>query len=154
SQPSRGAAVPRSRPRTAPREQQPIPGTVCAAVGRASRPRGSRRFQRSVSTGSCRVLDGAGRLRARGGRGRDPMRTLYIVGAVAVSALAVGGCSRVQGVDPKPVRPVKAQAVAAAPATGSVKYSASIEAFEQVTLAFKSSGYVDDLMRRAGADGR
>src|SRR5262249_12303645 len=37
---------------------------------------------------------------------------------------------------------------------GGVRYSASIEPFEQITLAFKSSGYVDELLRRTGADGR
>jgi RND family efflux transporter MFP subunit len=35
-----------------------------------------------------------------------------------------------------------------------VRYSATIEAFDQVTLAFKTTGYVDDLLRRTGADGR
>jgi multidrug efflux system membrane fusion protein len=35
-----------------------------------------------------------------------------------------------------------------------VRYSASIEPFEQVSLAFKASGYVDALLRRNGADGR
>ena len=38
--------------------------------------------------------------------------------------------------------------------TPGLRYSASIEAFEQVPLAFKATGYVDDLLRRSGADGR
>jgi multidrug efflux system membrane fusion protein len=41
----------------------------------------------------------------------------------------------------------------AAPAPG-VRYSATIEPFEQVTLAFKASGYVDQILRRNGSDGR
>jgi multidrug efflux system membrane fusion protein len=81
------------------------------------------------------------------------MRTVHIAGAITLAALAAG-CSNVQGVEPKPARPVKAQPVAAAPAAASVRYSASIEPFEQVTLAFKSSGYVDEILRRPGADGR
>jgi multidrug efflux system membrane fusion protein len=81
------------------------------------------------------------------------MRTVYIAGAITVAALTAG-CSNVQGVEPKPARPVKAQPVAAAPAAATVRYSASVEPFEQVTLAFKSSGYVDEILRRPGADGR
>ena len=34
------------------------------------------------------------------------------------------------------------------------RYSASIEPYEQVTLAFKSSGYVRDIKKVRGADGR
>ena len=81
------------------------------------------------------------------------MRTLYYAGAITLAALAAG-CSSVQGVEPKPARPVKTQPVAAAPAAATIRYSASIEAFEQVTLSFKSSGYVDEILRRPGADGR
>jgi RND family efflux transporter MFP subunit len=64
------------------------------------------------------------------------------------------GCTRVEGRETKPARPVKAQAASPAPAAAAIRYSASIEAFEQVTLAFKSSGYVDTVLRRTGADGR
>jgi RND family efflux transporter MFP subunit len=50
--------------------------------------------------------------------------------------------------------PVKTHTVAAAPAPPAVRYSASIEAREQVSLAFKTSGYIDLVLRRPGADGR
>jgi multidrug efflux system membrane fusion protein len=81
------------------------------------------------------------------------MRTLLIVGFVAAAGAAIG-CSRAQGIEPQPPRPVKAQPVTVAPRPGGIRYSASIEPFEQVSLAFKTSGYVDDLLVRAGADGR
>jgi RND family efflux transporter MFP subunit len=81
------------------------------------------------------------------------MRTLQIAGVIAAGSFAAG-CSSAQGVEPKPARPVKVQAVTTAPPQAGIRYSASIEPYEQVTLAFKSSGYVDDLLRRKGADGR
>lgn len=76
-----------------------------------------------------------------------------ILGLIAVGSLATG-CTKAQGTEPKPPRPVKAQAVAMAPADTAVRYSATIEAFQQVPLAFKASGYIDDLAERRGADGR
>jgi RND family efflux transporter MFP subunit len=84
------------------------------------------------------------------------MRTSTLMSVVAVleAATLAAGCSKAQGVEPKPARPVKVQAVAAAPLQSAVRYSATIEPYEQVPLAFKSSGYVDELLRRNGADGR
>ena len=81
------------------------------------------------------------------------MRTLQIVAAIAAGC-AAAACSRAQGTEPQPPRPVKTQVVATAPPSAGIRYSASIEPFEQMSLAFKSSGYVDELLRRAGADGR
>jgi multidrug efflux system membrane fusion protein len=81
------------------------------------------------------------------------MRTYPILGLILTAALAAA-CSSVQGKEEQPARPVKAEAIAPAPAQGGVRYSASIEPFEQVSLAFKSSGYVDELLRKKGADGR
>jgi multidrug efflux system membrane fusion protein len=76
-----------------------------------------------------------------------------VVCAVAAASLAAA-CTKAQGVEPKPARPVRVQAVEPAPPQSAIRYSASIEPFEQVTLSFKSSGYIDDLLRRPGADGR
>src|SRR5262245_38414615 len=81
------------------------------------------------------------------------MRTLCFAGAITLAVIAAG-CSNVQGIEAKPARPVKAQPVGAAPAAATIRYSASIEPFEQVMLSFKSSGYVDEILRRPGADGR
>jgi multidrug efflux system membrane fusion protein len=80
-------------------------------------------------------------------------KSISILGAVAAAALA-GACSEVNGIEAKAARPVRVQAVAAAPAASGVRYSATIEAFQEVPLAFKASGYVDDVVRRQGADGR
>jgi RND family efflux transporter MFP subunit len=82
--------------------------------------------------------------------------TKFLRSVLAVTA-GVGltaGCTKVQTTEAPPPRPVRAQAVAAAPPQGAVRYSATIEPFQQVPLAFKASGYVADVVRRNGADGR
>jgi RND family efflux transporter MFP subunit len=82
------------------------------------------------------------------------MRTPSLVVAVVAAGALASGCSKPQAAEPKPAHPVRTHVVtAAAPETG-VRYSASIEAFEQVTLSFKASGYVDSMLQRRGADGR
>jgi RND family efflux transporter MFP subunit len=80
------------------------------------------------------------------------MKMLNVVLTAAAASLAAG-CTVAQGDDARPPRPVKVQAVVMATAPAGVRYSATIEPLQQVTLAFKASGYVDDLVRRRGADG-
>jgi len=82
------------------------------------------------------------------------MKPLNVVITLAAAALAAAGCTSVHGEAPKAARPVKAQAVTLSTPSVAVRYSAAIEPFEQVPLAFKASGYVDDVRRQAGADGR
>ena len=82
------------------------------------------------------------------------MKPLKVVITLAAAALTAAGCSSVHGEAPKAARPVKAQAVTLSTPSVAVRYSAAIEPFEQVPLAFKASGYVDDVRRQAGADGR
>jgi RND family efflux transporter MFP subunit len=82
------------------------------------------------------------------------MRTTGLFVAMAALGTLTSACSQPQAAEPKAARPVRTQAVAQAAPELDVRYSASIEAFEQVTMSFKASGYVDDLLRRNGADGR
>ena len=82
------------------------------------------------------------------------MKTLMVVLAVLAGASLSVGCSKAQGLEAKPARPVKAQTVAPAPPQAGVRYSATIEPFDQVPLAFKASGYIADLLQRSGGDGR
>lgn len=82
------------------------------------------------------------------------MKPLNVLIALSAAALAAAGCTNVRGEEPKAARPVKAQAVTLSTPSVAVRYSAAIEPFEQVPLAFKASGYVDDVRRQAGADGR
>jgi multidrug efflux system membrane fusion protein len=70
------------------------------------------------------------------------------LGLVA-SAVACHGAK-----EEKPARPVRVEQVATeTPATG-LRYSASIQAYEQVQLAFKAGGYVRELQQLRGHDGR
>lgn len=73
---------------------------------------------------------------------------------VLAAALTLQACTTAESKEIKPARPVKTMAVTAAEAAQAIRYSATIEAFEQVPLSFKTSGYVDELLRRRGADGR
>jgi RND family efflux transporter MFP subunit len=82
------------------------------------------------------------------------MKTTTIVCGVLVSAALAAGCTRIQGEEAPTPQPVRAAAVAPAPAPSGVRYSATIEPYEQVSLAFKTSGYVDHVLVRRGADGR
>jgi RND family efflux transporter MFP subunit len=77
-----------------------------------------------------------------------------LIVAIAALGTLASGCSKPQAAEPKAARPVKIQAVTPTLPEIGVRYSASIEAFDQVTLAFKASGYVDEVLRRSGADGR
>jgi RND family efflux transporter MFP subunit len=82
------------------------------------------------------------------------MRPLkFTAAAIVASVLASAACSRVEGTEVKPARPVKVQAVAHAPAPAGVRYSASVEPFQEVPLAFRASGYVTYLAQQRGADG-
>jgi multidrug efflux system membrane fusion protein len=68
---------------------------------------------------------------------------------VAVAAL---GCSRPAA--KKPSRPVRVETVSTHAAGSGLRYSASIQPYEQVQLAFKVSGYVRELLQVRGPDGR
>jgi multidrug efflux system membrane fusion protein len=82
------------------------------------------------------------------------MRTQITVVVMLAAGCAAGGCSTPHASEPRAPQPVRTALAAMAPAQPAVRYSASIEPFEQVSLAFKASGYVDTLLQRPGADGR
>jgi RND family efflux transporter MFP subunit len=82
------------------------------------------------------------------------MRTHTMVAALVVMAPLASGCTKPQASERQPAQPVKTQVVSATAPQAETRYSASIEAFEQVALSFKANGYVDDVLRRRGADGR
>lgn len=75
------------------------------------------------------------------------------VAAILFNATLFVGCGQETSVE-KPPTPVRVAAAAAYEASGGLRYSANISAFTQVSLAFKSSGYVDHIAERKGADGR
>jgi RND family efflux transporter MFP subunit len=54
----------------------------------------------------------------------------------------------------KPITPVRVSSVSNLDTSSGYRYSANITAYTQVSLAFKSGGYVDSIQQRKGADGR
>lgn len=82
------------------------------------------------------------------------MNAMTTVCGVLLAAGLAAGCSKVEGEEARAPQPVRVATVSEAPAPAGVRYSATIEAFEQVSLAFKNSGYVDAVLQRRGADGR
>jgi RND family efflux transporter MFP subunit len=91
------------------------------------------------------------------------MRTLSIVryaALVALAASAAAGCTKAAAtalegtaLENGAPQPVKAAEVAMAAAPTGVRYSATIEPAQQVTLSFKASGYVDAVLQRATPGG-
>ena len=80
------------------------------------------------------------------------LSSLMAIGGV----LAAAGCTRVQGntaedTPPRPVKVLKASPLEPQP---RVRYSVSIQPYEQVPLAFKASGYVAEIEQRRAVDGR
>lgn len=69
-----------------------------------------------------------------------------------LAALLGAGCKAVP-VPSKPPRPVKVETVELNAAAGGLRYSATIQPQTQVTLAFKISGYIEQLLQRRGLDG-
>jgi len=76
---------------------------------------------------------------------------IFVFALLAVAAFALS-CSRETTTTP-PI-PIRATSVGTFEGSGGIRYSANINAFTQVTLSFKSAGYVDNIAQRKGADGR
>ena len=72
---------------------------------------------------------------------------------VALIAAFTAGCKHGERIasDPTPVHVSPAGTLVE---SGGLRYSANVEAITQVTLAFKSAGFVDRIVQRKGADGR
>jgi len=83
------------------------------------------------------------------------MKTQFAqVMAGVACALALAGCSSETKAPEKEPLPVHVATVGPQGEQARARYSASIEPYEQVTLAFKSSGYVRDIKQVRGVDGR
>jgi multidrug efflux system membrane fusion protein len=81
------------------------------------------------------------------------MRNLNHAFALSLGAAAAAlACTRTA--PEKPSRPVRVETVATQAAGSGLRYSASIQPYEQVRLAFKAGGYVRELLQRRAADGR
>jgi multidrug efflux pump subunit AcrA (membrane-fusion protein) len=77
------------------------------------------------------------------------------LGFVVSAAILTGGCaSRAANDEARSPTPVRLVAVESSSSAGSTAYSAVITPNAQVDLAFRVSGYVVDIHRTTGADGR
>jgi RND family efflux transporter MFP subunit len=86
-----------------------------------------------------------------------PGRRLCLILALLVCLATLGwqsGCESPKKALERAPLPVAVAAVEEYSGNEGVNYSASIVPYEQVSLAFKSGGYVTSILQRAGADGR
>jgi RND family efflux transporter MFP subunit len=82
------------------------------------------------------------------------MTKFTILLAFAGIAAVAGACREVHGETAPPPRPVKIAPVRPIQQPAGIRYAVSIQPREQISLAFKTSGYVDAVQQRRGADGR
>ncbi|MGO8880896.1 MAG: efflux RND transporter periplasmic adaptor subunit [Desulfomonilaceae bacterium] len=82
---------------------------------------------------------------------RFVFRHAVTIGLIA-AFWAVAGCSKKESFEKPPI-PVKVQTVTAALPAAGLKYSATLVPREQVNLAFKVGGYVEDILKLPGPDG-
>ncbi len=83
---------------------------------------------------------------------RSVFRRAVTVGLIAAWC-AVAGCSKKETFVKPPI-PVKVQRIASALPEAGLKYSATLGPREQVNLAFKVGGYVDEILKIPGPDGK
>ena len=84
------------------------------------------------------------------------MRSKVLLVPVALfltSCIFLGGCSKEKPLEPA-IQTVRAGVVEQIQPDASERYSASVEAFAKVDLAFKSGGIVEGILQVRGADGR
>ncbi|HKS09830.1 MAG TPA: efflux RND transporter periplasmic adaptor subunit [Pyrinomonadaceae bacterium] len=75
------------------------------------------------------------------------------VAILVLTSLVLAGCAK-ETAKPKAAKPVKVKAVESHSAANNVRYSASIRPAAQVEVAFKVSGYVDDIAREKDPAGQ
>jgi RND family efflux transporter MFP subunit len=79
-------------------------------------------------------------------------RTLPLITAILAAGM-LSGCREQQLIE-KSARPVRVQAVEQQGSQTRARYTANIAPYEQLALAFRTSGYVREVRQVQGADGR
>ena len=83
---------------------------------------------------------------------RSNSKRSFISAGWLLAALS-GACGHEETPTRQPT-PVRVGAAGNLRESGGLRYSANIDAFTEVSLSFKSAGYVDHILERKGADGR
>jgi RND family efflux transporter MFP subunit len=81
------------------------------------------------------------------------MNRRLVLTAAAAAALALTAACGHEAAPKTEATPVRVVEAAPLASRGGLRYSATIQPREEVQLAFKSGGYVDEIRRVAGADG-
>ncbi len=86
-------------------------------------------------------------------KSRRPNCTFLLLIAGIAGVLSAGGCRQADSSE-KPLTPVRLGVVESIPATGANTYSANIQPYQEVDLAFKSNGYLVSIRQIKDANGR
>jgi RND family efflux transporter MFP subunit len=77
---------------------------------------------------------------------------IFVLALIAMAAIMLAGCSKATS-EPAPLVPVRTAAVQTIDTGVGNTYSANIQPYQQVELAFKSSGYLASIRQVRDADG-
>lgn len=84
---------------------------------------------------------------------RHPSFILVVLICGIAELLATNGCREAASSE-KPLTPVRVGVVQTIPATGANTYSANVQPYQEVELAFKSNGYLESIRQVKDANGK
>ncbi len=84
---------------------------------------------------------------------KRPFAGKAVATLVMVLACLTSGCGKVEKAEPPPT-PVGVRPAEAYQGGGEVRYSANIQPYARVEMAFKSGGYLTNILQVKGVDGR
>jgi RND family efflux transporter MFP subunit len=77
-----------------------------------------------------------------------------MIAIVIAAASLAAGCGKVEGKEEPAPRPVKVMETRTAASANGLRYAVTIQPHTEVSMAFKTSGYVAGISQRRGTDGR
>ncbi len=86
-------------------------------------------------------------------KSRHPNFTLSLLACCTAATLVLSGCREAASSE-KPLTPVRVGVVQSIPSTGANTYSANIQPYQQVELAFKSNGYLASIRQVKDPNGK
>jgi multidrug efflux pump subunit AcrA (membrane-fusion protein) len=85
---------------------------------------------------------------------RSNTARVLLAGVLLCSAMVAGGCREEKAPPATPLTPVTVAEATTYNGIEGVNYSASIVPYQQVSVSFKSGGYVTSILQKKGVDGR